>query len=59
VLNNQPQGGFENRARSPDMNVARDSDEYGYGFGRQRDWAPSYGYRPPPRSYYRPQGWWN
>jgi hypothetical protein len=59
VLNNQPQGGFENRARSPDMNIARDSDEYGYGFGRQRDWAPSYGYRPPPRSYYRPQGWWN
>jgi hypothetical protein len=60
VLNNQPQGGFENRARSPDMNIARDSDEYGYGFGRQqREWAPSYGYRPPPRSYYRPQGWWN
>jgi L,D-transpeptidase catalytic domain len=58
VLNNQPQGGFANRARSPDM-IARDSDEYGYGFGRQRDWAPSYGYRPPPRSYYRPQGWWN
>ncbi|MGB8740314.1 MAG: L,D-transpeptidase family protein [Xanthobacteraceae bacterium] len=59
VLNNQPQGGFENRARSPGMNIARDSDEYGYGFGRQRDWAPSYGYRPPPRPYYRPQGWWN
>jgi hypothetical protein len=58
VLNNQPQGGFENRARSPDM-IARDSNDYGYGFGRQRDWAPSYGYRPPPRSYYRPQGWWN
>src|SRR5580704_7704830 len=47
VLNNQPQGGFENRERSTDYAVARDSDEYGYGFGRQRDWAPSYGYRPP------------
>ncbi len=60
VLNNQPQGGFENRARSPDM-IARDSNDYGYGFGRQRDWAPSYGYRQPSvgRSYYRPQGWWN
>jgi L,D-transpeptidase catalytic domain len=59
VLNNQPQGGFENRARSPDMNIARDNGDYGYGFGRQRDWAPSYGYRQPLRSYYRPQGWWN
>ena len=61
VLNNQPQGGFENRARSPDMNIARDNGDYGYGFGRQRDWAPSYGYRQPSvgRSYYRPQGWWN
>ncbi len=61
VLNNQPQGGFANRARSPDMSFARDSDEYGNGFGRQRDWAPSYGYSQPPRgrSYYRPQGWWN
>jgi hypothetical protein len=61
VLSNQPQGGFENRARSPDM-IARDSDDSGYGFfGRQRDWAPSYGYRQPSvgRSYYRPQGWWN
>jgi lipoprotein-anchoring transpeptidase ErfK/SrfK len=61
VLNNQPQGGFANRARSPDM-IARDSDEYGYAFGRQqREWAPSYGYRQPSvgRSYYRPQGWWN
>ena len=59
VLNNQPQGGFANRTRSPDMNIARDGDDSGYGFGRQRDWAPSYGYRQPPRSYYRPQGWWN
>ncbi len=60
VLNNQPQGGFANRTRSPDM-IARDNDDYGNGFGRQRDWAPSYGYRQPPsgRSYYQPRGWWN
>ncbi len=50
VLNNQPQGGFANRTRSPDMNIARDSDDTGYGFGRQRDWAPSYGYSQPARS---------
>jgi len=61
VLNNQPQGGFANRARSPDMNIARDTDDSGYGFGRQREWAPSYGYRQPSvgRSYYQPRGWWN
>src|SRR6202043_1022991 len=27
VLNNQPQGGFENRERSPDADIARDSDD--------------------------------
>ncbi len=62
VLNNQPQGGFANRTRSPDMSIARDNDDNGYGFGfsRQRDWAPSY-YRQPSvgRSYYQPRGWWN
>jgi hypothetical protein len=61
VLSNQPQGGFANRARSPEM-IARDGDEYGWGFGRQREWAPSYGYSQPPRggrSYYQPRGWWN
>jgi hypothetical protein len=64
VLNNQPQGGFENRARSPDM-VARDDysrDEYGYGSSRQRDWFPSYGTRQSPRgqSYFPQQrGFWN
>ena len=65
VLNNQPQGGFANRTRSPDM-IARDNDDYGNGFGRQRDWAApsygsSYGYRQPSsgRSYYQPRGWWN
>ena len=68
VLNNQPQGGFANRARSPDM-IARDEygrDAYGYGYsngyGRQRDWFPSFGgYRQSPRgqSYFPPRGWWN
>jgi L,D-transpeptidase catalytic domain len=63
VLSNQPQGGFANRARSPDM-IARDDYGSGWGFsgfGRQRDWAPpSYGYRQPSgRSYYQPRGWWN
>jgi hypothetical protein len=62
VLNNQPQGGFANRTRSPEMNIARDGDDsgFGFGFGRQREWAPSSGYRQPRgQSYYRPQGWWN
>ncbi len=47
VLNNQPQGGFANRARSPDMSVAR--GDYGYGFG---GWFGSFGSRQPPRSQY-------
>jgi hypothetical protein len=63
VLSDQPQGGFADRFRSPDMNVARDSDEYGNsGFGRQRDWAPASGYgysqQPRGRSYYQPRGFW-
>jgi hypothetical protein len=63
VLSDQPQGGFANRTRSPDMNIARGGDEYTFGgFGRQREWAqPSYGYSRPSssRSYYQPRGWWN
>jgi hypothetical protein len=57
VLNNQPQGGFENRGRSPDM-IARRNDD---GYGRWGDWFPSYGYRQPARgqSYYPQRGWWN
>jgi hypothetical protein len=35
VLNNQPQGGFANRARSPDMRFARRD---GFGFNRLGDW---------------------
>ena len=61
VLSNQPQGGFANRARSPEM-IARDDYGSGWGFGRQREWAqPSYGYSRPTssRSYYQPRGWWN
>jgi L,D-transpeptidase catalytic domain len=61
VLSNQPQGGFANRARSPEM-IARDDFGSGWGFGRQREWAqPSYGYSRPTssRSYYQPRGWWN
>ena len=61
VLSNQPQGGFANRARSPDM-IARDDYGSSWGFGRQRDWAPSYYSQPSRgggRSYYQPRGWWN
>jgi len=63
VLNNQPQGGFANRARSPDMLFARRNswDDNGYGYSRSGDWYGSYGYRQPPRgqSYYPQRGWWN
>jgi hypothetical protein len=65
VLNNQPQGGFANRARSPDM-IAGDEygrDGYSYSFRQPRDWFPSSGYYRQPsgagRSYYQPRGWWN
>jgi lipoprotein-anchoring transpeptidase ErfK/SrfK len=63
VLNNQPQGGFANRARSPDMSVAR--SDYGFGFGSPGGWYGSFGRRqlptPPRRQYYygRQQGWWS
>jgi hypothetical protein len=58
VLNNQPQGGFLNRARSPDMGISRrnspddDSGFFGGGwfsFGERR--------RPREQSYERPPGW--
>jgi hypothetical protein len=51
VLNNQPQGGFITRAKSPDMNIARDQDDGGF-FGRPGGWFGSSGYgqpAPPPR----------
>ena len=54
VLNDQPQGGFANRARSPDMRFARRD---GFGFNRLGDWF--FGDSRPPRgqSYGRRQGW--
>jgi lipoprotein-anchoring transpeptidase ErfK/SrfK len=60
VLNNQPQGGFENRERSTDYAVARDPDDNGYGFG----WFGSYGSNRPPAplrrgtSYYPERRLW-
>jgi hypothetical protein len=60
VLSNQPQGGFANRARSPDMLFARRNTWDDNGFGFSRDWFPSSGNRQSPRgrSYYvRQQGW--
>jgi hypothetical protein len=63
VLNNQPQGGFANRARSPDA-IARDDNGSGF-FG---NWFGSSGYgqpqQPPPRqpprgqTYYPSRGFW-
>jgi ribosomal protein L14 len=54
VLNDQPQGGFANRARSPGMRFARRD---GFGFNRLGDWF--FGDSRPPRgqSYGRRQGW--
>ena len=41
VLNNQPQGGFANRARTSDVGVTRHSapNDNGFGFNRKRDWG--------------------
>ena len=61
VLNNQPQGGFANRARSPDTRVSRPNAavENGFGFNRPGDWFSSFGNRPRPdgQFYERRQGW--
>ncbi len=65
VLNNQPQGGFANRGRSPDMRISRRNDaDDGFGFGRLGDWFSSFGNnnnesrrRPGGRSYNQRQGW--
>ncbi len=62
VLSNQPQGGFITRAKSPDMNVARNQDDNGFGYG----WFGSPGYAQPSyrqsrrgQSYYPAQrGYW-
>jgi lipoprotein-anchoring transpeptidase ErfK/SrfK len=61
VLNNQPQGGFANRARSPDMRISRRNapDDNGSGLNGPGDWFSSFGDRRRPRdqSYDRQQGW--
>jgi L,D-transpeptidase catalytic domain len=62
VLSNQPQGGFITRAKSPDMDVARNQDDNGFGNG----WFGSPGYAQPSyrqsrrgQSYYPAQrGFW-
>jgi hypothetical protein len=45
VLNNQPQGGFANRLRSPDARFARHGapEDYGFDFSRRREWDPPFG----------------
>ena len=61
VLSNQPQGGFLNRARSPDMRVARRGEDQDGGFFN--GWfsfgggTPADRRRPHEQSYNRPQGW--
>jgi hypothetical protein len=57
VLSDQPQGGFANRARTPDPSLARRD---GDGFNRLGDWF-SFGNSPPPRGQDngRRQGWGN
>ena len=59
VLNDQPQGGLANRARSPDMRFAR-RDGDGFGFNRLGDWFFGDSRSPRGQSYGRRQGarWW-
>ncbi len=71
VLNNQPQGGFLNRARSPDMRIARQGNDNGWGNGffggGFSSWfggnsQPANARRPGRQPYARqqqPQGWGN
>jgi L,D-transpeptidase catalytic domain len=61
VLNNQPQGGFLNRARTPDMGVSRRNapdDDNGF-FNGPSGWFSSFGERRRSReqSYERQPGW--
>jgi hypothetical protein len=60
VLSNQPQGGFITRAKSPDMNIARDDNGFGNGwFGSPGYAQPSYGQSRRGQSYYPAQrGYW-
>jgi len=63
VLNNQPQGGFLNRAPSPDMRLAHrnGADDDGFGFNRPGNWFSPFGDGRPPRdqSYDRRPAWGN
>jgi lipoprotein-anchoring transpeptidase ErfK/SrfK len=60
VLNNQPQGGFLNRARSPDMRVARHDNGWGDdGFFRPGFFGSGWGApNGPPRPRGDQRGWW-
>ena len=61
VLNNQPQGGFLNRARSPEMRIASPDDENNNGFFGGGWFGSGWGSRPASpqprngRNYYPPQ----
>jgi hypothetical protein len=58
VLSNQPQGGFITRAKSPDMNIAGDQNDHGFGsgwFGPPGYAQPSYGQPRRGQSYYPAQ----
>jgi lipoprotein-anchoring transpeptidase ErfK/SrfK len=59
VLNNQPQGGFANRARSPDMRISRRNTPDDNGFGFFGGWFSSSGNQRPPgrQPYDRQQSW--
>ena len=69
VLNNQPQGGFITRAKSPDTQIARSTQDDGGLFGHFGGWFGSSGGGNPPQptrgqpqpargtSYYPQRGW--
>jgi lipoprotein-anchoring transpeptidase ErfK/SrfK len=69
VLNNQPQGGFITRAKSPDAEIARSTQDDGGLFGHVGGWFGSSGGGNPPQptrgqpqpargtSYYPQRGW--
>jgi hypothetical protein len=62
VLSNQPQGGFITRAKSPDVNLARNRDDGWFGdgwFGSSGSAQPSYRQSRRGQSYYPAQrGFW-
>jgi L,D-transpeptidase catalytic domain len=61
VLSNQPQGGFENRQPTDDVNMVSRDDSDDNGVIYQRSWnsQPTYS-RPRGGQYFRPvqEGWW-